>query len=199
MTLMDVMRKRRSVREFRKKPVEPGKIAALVEAALRSPSSRGLDPWEFIVVTDRELLQKLSRSKPHGAAFLAGAPLGIVVCTDATRSDVWVEDASIASIYIWLAAESLGLGACWIQIRLRPHDENQSARDYLAQLLRLPSHLQVEAIVAVGYPKRKNPPHLKANLKYDKVSFNFYCEPYSEKAGQDRIGREGGINRKGVK
>ncbi|MCX5859723.1 MAG: nitroreductase family protein [Proteobacteria bacterium] len=180
-TFIDVIRKRRSVREFLKKPVEPEKIDLLVEAALRAPSSRGLDPWEFIVVTDRELLQKLSGSKPHGSDFLAGAPLGMVACANTAKSDVWVEDASIASIYIWLAAEALGLGACWIQIRQRSHDENQSARDYIAQLLRLPTHLQVEAIVAVGYPKRKNPPHLKSNLKYDKVSVNFYRKPCSEK------------------
>lgn len=186
MTFMELIRKRRSVREFLKKPVEPEKIYLLVEAALRAPSSRGLNPWEFIVVTDRALLQKLSGSKPHGSDFLAGAPLGMVACANTAKSDVWVEDASIASIYIWLAAEALGLGACWIQIRQRSHDENQSARDYIAQLLRLPAQLQVEAIVAVGYPKRKNSPHLKANLKYDKVSFNFYREPYSEKEGLDR-------------
>jgi len=180
-TFLELIRKRRSVREFLKKPVEPEKIDLLVEAALRSPSSRGLDPWEFIVVTDRELLRKLSRSKPHGADFLAGAPLGIVVCADDARSDVWVEDASIASLYIWLTAESLGLGACWIQIRLRSRDETQSARDYIAELLKLPENLQVEAIIAVGYPKRKNSPHLKTNLKYDKVSLDFYREPYSEK------------------
>lgn len=185
-TFIDVIRKRRSVREFLKKPVEPEKIDLLVEAALHAPSSRGLDPWEFIVVTDRELLQKLSGSKPHGADFLAGAPLGMVACANTAKSDVWVEDASIASIYMWLAAEALGLGACWIQIRQRSHDENQSARDYIAQLLRLPAQLQVEAIIAVGYPKRKNLPHLKANLKYDKVSLNFYREPYSEKERLDR-------------
>jgi nitroreductase len=183
MMFMDVIRKRRSVREFLKKPVEPGKIDLLMEAALRSPSSRGLDPWEFIVVTDRELLKKLSRSKPHGADFLAGAPLGIVVCADPGQTDTWVEDASIASIYMWLAAESLGLGACWIQIRLRDHDKNQTAEKYISELLGLPPHLKVEAILAAGYPKRKNPPHLKENLKYDKVDLNLSGEPYPEKGG----------------
>src|SRR4030042_1604382 len=108
--VISLIQKRRSIRRFLPKPVDAGKIDLLIEAALRSPSSRGLNPWEFIVVTDKDLLEKLSRSKQHGSAFLQNAPLGIVVCADPEKCDVWIEDASIASIFIHLAAASLGLG-----------------------------------------------------------------------------------------
>ncbi|MGD2125984.1 MAG: nitroreductase family protein, partial [Desulfobacteraceae bacterium] len=74
-----LVQKRRSIRKFQTKPVEAEKIDMLVEAALRSPSSMGNNPWEFIMVTDKSLLEKLSRAKQHGSAFLRNAPLGIVV------------------------------------------------------------------------------------------------------------------------
>ena len=97
---ISLIQKRRSIRKFQRKKVETEKVDMLVEAALRSPSSMGRNPWEFIFVTDQSLLEKLSRAKPHGSAFLKDAPLGIVVCADPETSDVWVEDASIAAIFL---------------------------------------------------------------------------------------------------
>lgn len=117
MMFMSLIQKRRSIRRFLAKQVEPEKMDLLAEAALRSPSSRGLRPWEFIFVTDRSLLEKLSRAKSYGSSHLKNAPLAIVVCADPAKCDVWIEDSSIASTFIQLAAESLGLGNCWIQIR----------------------------------------------------------------------------------
>jgi len=95
-----MIEKRRSIRKFEQRPVEQEKVERLIEAALRSPSSRGFCPWEFVIVTDRTRLADLSRSKEHGSSFLKNAPLCIVVCADPEKSDVWVEDASIASIFI---------------------------------------------------------------------------------------------------
>ena len=73
--LLSVLQKRRSIRKFEPLKVEAEKIDLLIEAALRSPSSRAIYPWEFVVVTDREILGKLSKSKNFGSAFLADAPL----------------------------------------------------------------------------------------------------------------------------
>ena len=173
-----LMQKRRSIRRFLPRPVEAEKIDQLIEAVLRSPSSRGLAPWEFIIVTDPSLLGKLSRAKEYGSAFLKQAPLGIVVCADPARCDVWVEDASIASVVIQLAAESLGLGSCWIQIRERQHDRMQSARNYIAATLNIPEQLQVESIIAIGYPDEKLPPHGKDELLYEKVHKDIFGRPY---------------------
>ncbi len=174
----DLVTRRRSIRRFLQKPVAPEAVAQLVEAALRAPSSRGLNPWQFVVVEDRERLASLSRSKPHGAAFLKEAPLGIVVCADPQRSDVWVEDAAIATIFLHLAAASLGLGSCWVQIRKRMHSESQSAGAYVADLLGLPAGMEVAAIMAIGYPAEDKAPHPSASLTYDKVHREVYGTPW---------------------
>ena len=171
---LSLIEKRRSIRKFKEQTIESGVIDQLVEAALRSPSSRGFNPWEFVVVTDKTAIETLSRSKAHGSAFLKNAPLCFVVCADPERSDVWVEDASIASIYIHLAAASLGLGSCWIQIRNRAHDDSKSAESFIQEALRIPERLKVDAMIAIGYPDEEKAPHKKEDLLYDKVSYNAY-------------------------
>ena len=168
---LDLLKKRRSIRQFMEQPVEKEKIDLLVEAMLRSPSSRGLNPWEFVVVTDRKRINELAKAKAHGSTFMENAPLAIVVCSDPGRCDVWVEDCSIAALIIHLAATDLGLGSCWIQIRLREHDGKMSAEEYVKQKLGLKENLTVEAIIAIGYPKEEKPGHSLASLPFDKVRY----------------------------
>ena len=170
----DLITKRRSIRKFKTDKVETEKIELLKEAALRAPSSRGSNPWEFIFVTDRDLLDRLSKAKPHGSAFLKDAQLGVVVCADPGKSDVWVEDASIATIFIQLAAVHLELGSCWIQIRERMHNETQPAEAYIAEQLNLPSHFKVQSMIAIGYPDESKSPHSKEELQNEKVHMNRY-------------------------
>jgi nitroreductase len=176
--VMSVIEKRRSIRRFEKKPVEPQKIDMLVEAALCAPSSKGLQPWEFVVVTDKDLLKRLSIAKPHGSAFLKDAPLGVVICADPDKSDVWVEDCSIAAILVQLEAESLGLGSCWIQIRERMHDDTKTAEEYVSEVLNIPNELRVAVIVAAGYPDEKKPPHRKEELQFEKAHQGSYGRRY---------------------
>jgi nitroreductase len=176
--VMPIIQKRRSIRKFQQKPIEAQKIDQLIEAALRAPSSRDLNPWEFVVVTDRGLLEKLSQAKQHGSAFLKNAPLGICVCADPEKCDVWIEDASIASTFIHLAATSLGLGSCWIQIRKRMHNGKKNAQEYVAETLQIPAKMQVEAIIAIGYPAEQLPPHKKEELLFEKVHKDTYGRPY---------------------
>jgi nitroreductase len=166
---IDLIRSRRSIREYDNRPVEAEKIDLLVETALRAPTSKSSNPWSFIVVTAPELLTALSKAKPHGASFLAKAPLAFVVCADPGKSDVWVEDAAIATIFLQLAATDLGLGSCWIQLRKRTHDAEKTAGEYTAALLGLPSGMEVEAIMAIGYPLEKKRPHDLKDLAYDKI------------------------------
>jgi len=171
---------RRSIRKFKSQPIEQAKIEKLIEAALRSPSYMSRNPWEFIVVTDTKLLEKLSQSKQHGSSFLKGAPLGIVVCADPHKCDVWVEDTSIASIFIHLAAHGLGLGSCWIQIRDRMHDEKISAENYIRKTLSIPENLKVESIIVIGYQDEQKSSHSKESLQFEKAHLNTYGKPYSE-------------------
>jgi nitroreductase len=174
--MIDLLRKRRSIRKYTKKPIDKKSRDLLIEALLRSPTSRNIRPWEFIVVDDRKLLVELSKAKEHGSAFLKDAALGIVVCGDGTQSDVWVEDCSIASILVQMTAQSLGLGSCWIQIRKRRHDEKKTAEKYVQQLLGLPGHIKVESIISIGHPDKKRKPIAKRALLYKKISYNRFSE-----------------------
>lgn len=171
---LSLLQKRRSIRKFQTTPVAEEKVEQLIEAMLRSPSSRGYNPWDFIVVSDPAVLQQLAHAKEHGSAFLAEAPLAIVVCADPAKSDVWIEDGSIASVIIHLAATSLGLGSCWVQIRERRHSPSLSANEYLNEVLGLPAGYQVEAIVGIGYPAEEKAPHPRQSLLYKRVSTNRY-------------------------
>lgn len=169
--ILELLRKRRSIRQFEQKPIEQDKIDCLVEAMLRAPSSRSLNPWEFVVVQDPATIEALSKAKPHGATFMKNAPLAIVVCADPKKCDVWIEDTSIASILLHLTATDLGLGSCWIQIRLREHDASRMAEEYIADLLGLERGMVVEAIIAIGYPKEEKPGHAKESLLYERVHY----------------------------
>lgn len=170
--MLDLLMKRRSIRRYKAMPVEQEKVEELVRAALVSPSSRSINPWEFIVITEQGLLNKLSSAKEHGSKFLRGAPLGIVVLADGTKSDVWVEDTSIASIIIQLVAESMGLGSCWIQIRNRMQGPNMTSDQYVKEALAIPEHYHVEAIISVGYPDETRRPYSEEDLDYAKVHLN---------------------------
>jgi nitroreductase len=149
-----------------------------VETLLRAPTSRNVNPWLFVVVDDRDLLNKLSSAKQNGSAFLKGAPLGIVVCADSTQSDVWVEDCSIAAILVQMTALSLGLGSCWIQIRKRAHDADTTAEAYIQDLLGLPAHITVESIIAIGHPAEEREPLAAEALQRAKVRHNHFSTPF---------------------
>lgn len=170
--MIDLLRKRRSIRKFTAEKVAPEAVELLVEAALRAPSSRGINPWEFVLVDDAALLSRLSRAKLHGSEFLRNAPLAVVVCADGDKSDVWVEDCSIAAIAIQLAAVSAGLGSCWAQIRNRPHNKEKSAEEYVQELLGLPQRVRVECVIGVGHPAENKRPVPADKLEREKVRWN---------------------------
>jgi nitroreductase len=169
--LIDLLRSRRSIRAFTDRPVEQEKLDLLIEAILRTPASPGKAPWEFVVVSDRETITQLSLAKPQNSAFLKDAALVVVVCAHPQISDVLVEHASIATLLLHLEAHDLGLGSCWVQIRLREHDERRSAEQYIAETIGLDPATAVEAMVAIGYPAETKAGHPTSSLPYDKVRF----------------------------
>ena|SRR6185369_747341 len=172
MDMIELLRKRRSVRKFTSEKIAATLVETLVEAALRAPSSRGINPWEFIVVDDPETLLKLSGAKQHGSAFLKDAPLAVVVCADTAKSDVCIEDCSIAAIIVQLTAVSLGLGSCWAQIRNRMHDRERSSEAYVRELLGLPEHVMVETVIGIGHPAERKMPVPAGRLQRDKIRYN---------------------------
>lgn len=172
--MLELLKKRRSIRKYKETKIEEEKIDLLVKSALLSPSSRSLRPWEFIVVTDEILIHKLANAKEHGSQFLQKAPLAIVVLGDERKSDVWIEDASIASVILQLMAESIGLGSCWIQIRERLHSTNITSEKYVRDLLNIPDELRVESIISIGYPDEEKKAYDEESLAYDKIFINEY-------------------------
>lgn len=171
---IELIRKRRSIRQFEKKMIEKEKIELLKEAALRAPSSRNLNPWEFIFITDQELLKKMAEAKKHGSEFLAECGLAVVVLADPAKCDVWIEDASIASIYLILQAHDIGLGACWVQIRERNKTENQTSEDYIKKLLLIPKNLKIESVIGIGYPGETREPLSFNCLEFKKIKDQSY-------------------------
>ncbi len=169
--LIELLRSRRSVRAFTDQQVEQEKLDLLIEAALRSPHSPGKAPWRLFVVRDAETIARLAEAKAHGASFVKGAPLAIVICADPAISDVWVEYSSAVAMLVHLEAHDLGLGSCWVQIRDRKRADGQSAEDYVVELLGADPSLAVEAIVAIGYAAEEKEGRPAEELPFEKVSF----------------------------
>ncbi len=166
---LPLLQARRSIRRFDSRPIEPEKVAMLLEAALRAPSSRGLRPWEFIQVADSGTLAALGQVKAHGAEFLAGAPLAVAVCADPTRCDVWIEDCAIAAALMQIAAVDLGLGSCWAQLRLRRDAQGRCAESLARELLGLPEGFTVPMIIGFGYPAENPRGHARDSLPWGRI------------------------------
>lgn len=168
--MITLLRKRRSIRHFQARPLEPEKISLLEEALLRSPSSRDRQPCRFIFVTDPRLLNSLSEGKAHGAEFLARAPLAVVFVADETVSDVWLEDAALAAGVLQLTAESLGLGSCWVQFRLRQRIDGILSEDYLRELLGCRPEERIPLALGIGYPAETPQPVPEGKLRRVKIT-----------------------------
>jgi len=171
--MLDLLMKRRSIRKYKPEGIEKEKVDQLLKAALLSPTSRNTRAWEYILVTDKDKLEKLSHAKP-GAHALKNAPLGIAIIADPEKSDVWVEDTTIAAILIQMTAESLGLGSCWIQIRERFHNKETPSDEYVRGILNIPENMEVEMIVSLGYPDETRAPHTEDEFDYSKIHYEEY-------------------------
>lgn len=162
---------RRSMRKFTDEKVSREDLQLLLRAALMAPSSKGLHSWQFVVVEDKALIEALSHCKAQGSDFLAGAPMAIVVLAEPEVSDVWIEDASVASTMLLFQAEDLGLGSCWIQVRERNDAEGVNAEDNVRRVLDIDPSLRVLSIVAVGHKGMERKPFNEERLLWQKVSY----------------------------
>ena len=172
--ILETLRKRRSIRNFTNQVVEREKIDRILEIALRSPSSRGIKPWHFVVVQDTAKLEALTTIKEKGGSFINKAPLAIVVVGDAEKCDVWVEDCSIASALIHLGAEECGLGSCWVQVRKRADSNGTDAEENAANILGVPQGLRVLSIVVIGYSATPKEGHAHDTLDYSAVHYDSF-------------------------
>lgn len=173
-SLVELMKQRRSIRRFLPDAVEPEKVDLLMKSALMAPTSKNCKSWIFIVVDDPALLSQLAQSRSASSSFLANAPLAVVVLSDPSKSDCWLENASISSAFLQLQAQALGLSSCWVQIARRPHNETVSAEQYVRDLLKIPEELNVVNVIAIGYKNEERLPHDVERLPFEKIHRNRY-------------------------
>lgn len=169
MTLLEIMKHRRSVRKYTGEKIDEDKLQQILAAALLAPSGRAKRPWEFVVVRDKETLTKLSKAREHGAEMLAGADCAVVVLGDEEATDVWTEDCSNAMAHMYLMASALGVGCCWIQGRLRKTADGVLTEDYIRDLLKVPSRYRLEAVMSLGMPADHPSPYDVDSLPWEKI------------------------------
>ncbi len=162
------------MRKFTEEAVDQDDVVSLMKAALMSPASKRSNPWQFVLVDNKESLAALSTCKESGATLIAGAALAVIVLADPSISDVWIEDASIATLMLQLQAEDLGLGSCWVQIRERFTTTGVASEQYVRELIDLPMELRVLSIVAIGHKAMDRKPFNEENLQWEKIHLNKY-------------------------
>lgn len=161
MTVFEAIRKRRSIRKYRDRPVPASVLRKVLEAARLAPSAMNQQAWRFIVVRDRGKLRSLAAGCRWGA-FVAEAPVALVFCGTDGRSIMTngqraaTVDVSIAMSYVTLAATALGLGTCWLaSYRQEP----------VKRLLGIPRKATIVAVTPLGYPAERPGPRPRKSLR----------------------------------
>ena len=156
MELQEVLQRRRSIRKYTEEPVSKEDIDLLMHAAMSGPSACNKTPWEFYVVTDEAVLEKLRNASRYSKIY---APLAIVVCGSLSRAlpsqlaPYWIQDCSAATENILLAATDLGLGTVWCGI----HPQKR-AEERVREALGLTEKQIPLNIIYVGHPDQVQEP-----------------------------------------
>ncbi|MFA6358100.1 MAG: nitroreductase family protein [Candidatus Omnitrophota bacterium] len=144
---LKLLKIRRSVRNFQNKSIPQGELEEIVDAARFAPTARNVQPWEFVVVTDKNTLNHLAQAAENGR-FIAQAAACIVVFSIDTK--YFLEDGSAATCNILLAATALGIGSCWVA------GDKKSYCQEVTDLLNAPKDMKLISLIALGYPEEKN-------------------------------------------
>ncbi len=172
--MLELMKKRRSIRQFTDKPLLQEHVQSMVNAALLSPTSRNKKSVQCVVVQNKDMLEKLSLCKAQAASFLAQAAAGVVILADTELADTWVEDASIAAFAVQLQAEHLGLGSTWIQMRLRQDKDDADSEQCVRHLLGVEEKYGILCILAVGYKGEEKQAYTEADVNLAKVHYESF-------------------------
>lgn len=168
--MLEIIRKRRSIRTFLKKDVENEKLNEILKAAMFSPTARGLRPWEFIIVKNDETKNKLSKATPY-SSFAKEAPVVIVICYDTSKARRFKEDCSVCAENIYLEATNQGLGTCFIQIADGTEANEGSPEDFVKRVLAIPQNYRVQCLMPIGYPAKQPEPHRDEELDERKIHY----------------------------
>ena len=151
---------RKSVRKYSDKKVEKEKIDTILRCAMAAPSAMNKQPWQLLVVTDKEKLEKIAKISPN-ASYAKNSQVTIIVCGDKTISDkFWEQDCCAVTENILLAAEALDLGAVWCAVY--PLDEKVLG---IKNIFNLPENIVPLNIIPIGYPFTKEEPKQKYDAK----------------------------------
>jgi nitroreductase len=153
---LDLILSRRSIRAYTDEPVTEEQIEQLLRAAMSAPSANNEQPWQFVVIDDRELLDTIPDEVHPYSKMLKEAPVAILVCGEPRRqhhAGYWEQDCAAATQNLLLAAHSLGLGAVWLGVHPR-----EKRVDGMRELLNLPGYLVPFALISIGHPAEEIPP-----------------------------------------
>jgi nitroreductase len=167
MDTLEAIHTRRSIRQYQELPVSEELLKELLSAAMAAPSARNQQPWEFIVITEKDLLQKIPGVNPN-ADMAAEAPLAILVCGNLkieTSPGYWVIDCAAATQNLLLAAHALGLGAVWTGTY-----PNEDRMDGYTELFDLPEYILPHSLVVLGYPQEQ--PINQDRFREDRIHYN---------------------------
>jgi nitroreductase len=173
MEQMDLFFSRRSIRRFTHQRIEDEIIELILKAAMYAPSAVNRQPWHFIVVDNREVMDRIMEVHPH-SGMLRSASHAVIVCGDEELQHddgYWVVDCGAATQNLLLAAHVLGLGACWVGL----HPRERRKAD-VAEMMGLPQHVKPFALVALGYPAERKP--RPDRFHPGKVMLNSWANPY---------------------
>lgn len=163
---------RSSVRDYTDRDVTPQQVDTLLRAAMAAPTARNCQPWKFIVVRDRALLDSIA-ANCKTITMAAKAPLAIVVCGDLSKAlegesqAFWIQDCSAATENLLLAAHAMGLGAVWCGIYPK-----RDRIDFLSSLLEIPEGIVPLNVIPVGYPAVE--PNIKDKFDFHAIHYNKY-------------------------
>ena len=150
--LIQIIMTRTSIRVFQDKPVSDETVEVLLKAAMAAPSAKNSQPWSFVVIRDRALLEKLGGSLPN-AKMTATAPVAVVICGVLDKAlpgearEYWIQDAAAATENFLLAVHALGLGAVWTGV----HPISERIR-IIREALHLPEGVEPFCLIPFGYP-----------------------------------------------
>lgn len=160
---------RRSIRRYTPEKIDADSVRLILEAALLSPTSKSARAWQLVVVEDAEKMAAMAECKAAGAVSLKGAPLAVVVTADATKTEAWIEDASIAAYSMQLQASALGIGSCWIQVWGRFAADGTPSEEFVRNILGIPEECPVLCVVTFGHPDEQRKPQDTEKLKWENI------------------------------
>jgi nitroreductase len=144
---LELLKYRRSVRSFNSKRIPWADLEAIIDAARFSPTARNVQPWEFVVITDKHKLAELAKLAENGRFIAQAAACIAVFCFD---TKYYLEDGCAATCNILLAATTLGIGSCWIA------GDKKSYSGQVSVLLNAPLNMKLISLITLGYPQEKD-------------------------------------------